>query len=351
VTTPEALAQRLRELRASAEVQGLSAGKVSQKDLAGAFGVSVPLISSWEKLNGTPVRPSGSHLDKYARLFATHRSFAGARPVLLDVEQLTPDERVRYDELRKALGLDAEPANPLRFPAGEPLTVICAELPEELQAAREYADPLAPDHVELYRYADPDALFELYSYLRQVNANNRIRYKLVTRLDRADLDTHVLLLGGVDWNSLTRQLYDVLGLPVAQVGREGIEAGAFEVSDADGGRRTLVPVLKVDDGRLTLREDVAHLCRAPNPFSREATTVTIFNGVYGRGTYGIVRALTDVDWRERNFRYLQRRFGSATKFSIVSRVQIVAGIVTVPDWTDPHIRLHEWSMESGSEQL
>ncbi|MFG2038079.1 helix-turn-helix domain-containing protein [Dactylosporangium sp. NPDC048998] len=346
MTEPEDLAQRLRDLRTTADVHGLSPMKVSQGDLAHAFGVSVPLISSWEKPVGA-ARPGPTHLEKYARLFATPRSFAGQRPELLDLEALTPEERVSYDELKKKLGLESEPANPLRFPLGEPLTVVCAELPEQLQAAREYADPLSPDHVELYSYADPDALFDLYSYLRQVNPNNRIRYKLVTRLDRADLDTHLLLLGGVDWNTLTRQVYDVLGLPVAQVGRDGIEAGAFEVTDPDGASRTLVPVLEKVDGRLRLLEDVAHLCRAPNPFSRQAMTVTIFNAMYGRGTYGIVRALTDVDWRERNFRYLEWRFGSVPTFSLVSRVRIVAGIVTVPNWTDPRIRLHEWPMRSG----
>ncbi|WP_432980622.1 helix-turn-helix domain-containing protein [Dactylosporangium sp. CA-233914] len=340
----EPLAPVLRELRTTA--RGLATGRISQGDLARAFGVSVPLISSWEKRDRA-TRPTDAHLDKYARLFATHRSFGPGGPSLLEVEQLTPEERVRYDELKQALGLDSEPLNPLRYPAGEPLTVVCAELPERLQAAREYADPLAPDHVELYRYADPDALFELYSYLRQVNPDNRIRYKLVTRLDRADLDTHLLLLGGVDWNTLTRQMYDMLRLPVAQVGREGIEAGAFEVGDPDGTARTLLPVLKREDGRLILREDVAHLCRAPNPYSRAGTTVTIFNGVYGRGTYGIVRALTDVDWREGNLRYLERRFGGAPAFSLISRVRIVTGIVTVPDWTDPTIRLHEWSSDSA----
>ncbi|WP_433052684.1 helix-turn-helix transcriptional regulator [Dactylosporangium sp. CS-033363] len=346
MTDPDILAHALRALRADARLHDRPDGKVSQGDLARVFGVSVPSISSWEK-RADAKRPPDVHLDKYARLFATPRSFAGGGPVLFEVEQLTAEERVGYDELKRAFGMESEPLNPLRFPPGEPLTVVCAELPEQLQAAREYADPLAPDHVELYSYADPDALFELYSYLRQVNPNNRIRYKLVTRLDRDDFHTHLLLLGGVDWNNLTRETYDLLDIPVRQVGREGIEAGAFEVRDADGTGRTLVPVLKEEDGRLTLREDVAHLWRAPNPYGRDGSTVTIFNGVYGRGTYGIVRALTDVDWRERNFRYLERRFAGAASFSLVSRVRIVTGIVTVPDWTDPNIRLHEWPTDSG----
>ncbi|MFI5913563.1 helix-turn-helix domain-containing protein [Dactylosporangium sp. NPDC051541] len=331
--SPAELGARVRDLRLQHEL--------TQGRLAKVLGVSVPSISAWESEKKRDV-PKAEHLAKYALLFCTARSFADGDTRLLDPAELTEEERGHHARLRIELGLVEAVVNPLRFPAGELLTVVCAQLPVHMRAAKEYADPLDPDHVEMYNFADIDALFELYSYLRQVNPDNPIRYKLVNQIDRRDLDSHLMLLGGVDWNTLTRQLLDRLRLPVAQVPREGIDAGAFEVVDDDGAKRTLVPVLKEEDGRLTLREDVAHLCRAPNPFSRPGFTVTIFNGMYGRGTHGIVRALTDVDWRDNNYRYLHGRFGDASTFSLVSRVEIVAGVVTVPDWTDPHNRLHEW---------
>ncbi|MEU7868090.1 helix-turn-helix transcriptional regulator [Dactylosporangium sp. NPDC049140] len=328
------LAEQLRNLR----LTGLPSGRLTQTDIARAFGVSTPLISSWEK----SVRPSGAYLDKYARLFATPRSFTADPPTLFELAQLTDGERARYDEIKKDFGL-SEPANPLYYPDGRPITIVCAELPEKMQPAKELADPLDPDHVELYNYADLDALVELYAYVGRINPDSHVRRRLVTRLTDEDLENHLLVLGGVDFNTLTRQLLDELGLPVVQVERDGV-AGGFEVTDAGGEQRTLVPDLREENERTILREDVAHLCRAPNPFSPTDTTVTLFNGMFGRGTYGIVRALTDTNTKRRaaNFRYLERRFAGAPKFSLVCRIPVVAGVVKVPDLTDASMRLHEW---------
>jgi hypothetical protein len=183
-------------------------------------------------------------------------------------------------------------------------------------------------------------------YLRQVNPRNRFDIKLASDMDRAALYTHLILLGGVDWNELTRHLLDDLPIPVAQVARDDeAVAGAFEVTD-HGATKSLVPILSFEDGRHVLREDVAHFCRAPNPFNRQRT-VTMFNGMYGRGTHGVVRALTDVRFRGTNARYLEQRFAGTDIFSIVSRVSVPGGIVATPDWRDEHTRLHEWPEDSG----
>ena len=40
-------------------------------------------------------------------------------------------------------------------------------------------------------------------------------------------------------------------------------------------------------------------------------TVTVCNGMYGRGTYGAVRALTDVRFRDSNDGYVKSRFAGA----------------------------------------
>jgi hypothetical protein len=64
--------------------------------------------------------------------------------------------------------------------------------------------------------------------------------------------------------------------------------------------------------------------------------------MYGRGTLGAVRALTDIRFRDRNSAYLRERFGAAESFSIISRVPVVAGMGLTPDWTVADNRLHEW---------
>lgn len=335
----EELPGRLRALRSD------YGRKVSQGDIAKAFRVSTALISSWE---GGRARPSDRRLEAYARLFSTSRSFADGHAHLLDVADLTQPERHRYEELKAELCGVPAPADPLRYGEDELVTIVCAPLPADMRASMPYADRLDPDHVELYTYADLDALFELTGYLRQVNPRNRFAIKLASDMDRLDLYTHLILLGGVDWNELTRHLLDTLPIPVTQVSRDG-EAGAFEVVD-HGEHRSLVPTLSFEGGRQVLREDVAHFCRAPNPYNN-ARTVTMFNGMYGRGTHGVVRALTDARFREANARYLERRFAGSGIASLICRVSIPGGIVATPDWCDPHARLHEWPAEKALGEL
>jgi hypothetical protein len=82
-----------------------------------------------------------------------------------------------------------------------------------------------------------------------------------------------------------------------------------------------------------------------NPFNKKST-VTILNGMYGRGTLGAVRALTDSRFRGRNAEYLAATFPDSRSYCILSRVQVIAGRTMTPDWTDPRMRLFEWSGES-----
>jgi hypothetical protein len=80
-----------------------------------------------------------------------------------------------------------------------------------------------------------------------------------------------------------------------------------------------------------------------SPFNRKRT-VTICNGMYGRGTLGAVRALTDTGFRDRNQGYVDRRFAGAESFSVISRITVVlmGGQALTPDWTMAENRLHEW---------
>ncbi len=89
-------------------------------------------------------------------------------------------------------------------------------------------------------------------------------------------------------------------------------------------------------------QDVAHFARAQSPFNRKRT-VTICNGMYGRGTYGAVRALTDARFRDRNAEYLLSRFGRSEAYCLLTRVPIVDGATLTPDWTTGDYTLFEWS--------
>jgi hypothetical protein len=165
-----------------------------------------------------------NRIEAYATFFATRRSIAGAEPRVLREDELTDDERAARERLLAelvALRPTAADATPPPTPAnqappptpatvisptwtfadGNTVTIVCAPLSEELQRRMPYADPQAPDYIELHRYADADALVELHGHLRAVNPQIQVHFKLSTDLVADDYTTHLVVLGGVDWNN------------------------------------------------------------------------------------------------------------------------------------------------------
>jgi hypothetical protein len=324
-----------------------------------ALGVSVPSVSAWES-ERNPQPPPANRLDDYARFFATRRTVVAGKARLLDDADLTPEEQVRREELREELArlreaIDAPPARglapagrahgpaapptPLVFADGAPITIVCAPLPDYFQDRMPYGDPDEPDYVESYTYADLDGLIELHGHVRAMNPESQVRIRRASNMRPDDLTTHLLLLGGVDWNELTRDLLAAISVPVTQIARDDDPVGAFEVG-AGGDKIAFRPHLEPHGAKQRLISDVAHLFRGPSPLNWKRT-VTIFNGMFGRGTYGAVRMLTDARFRDRNADYLRARFPGDT-YSVLARVQIVMREVVTPDLTVPETRLHEW---------
>ena len=342
---------------------------ITQAQLAQALSaeksVSVPLVSSWESQRNPKIPPI-SRLEAYATFFATKRSVASEPFRLLKLSQLTDEERIYRDtllqeliELRNAavrelrvLGevSDQEDQSLWSFSDGLPITIVCARLPENLREKMPYADPAHPDYVEIYNYADPDALIELYGYLCSINTTSQVNFRTASELTKEDYASHLVLLGGVDWNKVTRDAFQRIELPIRQIphkdqvpGEEGADISFFEV-DEDGKHQAFRPLLNDQSGLL---EDVAHLYRGPSPYNFKST-ITMFNGVYARGTLGATRVITDPQFREKNEEYLKSRFQGSAAFSVLTRVSLVNGEVVTPNWTAPQTRLHEWPRISAS---
>jgi hypothetical protein len=353
----QALARRLRALREQ-HWPGIA---ITQQQLAQALGgrkpLSISLISSWEN-TARPTLPPDRRLEAYASFFATSRSIENEPYKVLMPGQLDENEREAYEKLwlelknlrNQAMASGAGLQSALQPPVSSGVwhfgdenivTIVCAELPQELRRSfGSYADPGSPDYVALYRYADVDSLIELYGHIRAANPTTQVYFKTVQELVPDDYTSHLVLLGGVDWNFLTRVLLERTKLPVRQVARhEESDIGGFEVRMENGSSKLFAPYLDVD-GQLV--QDVAHFYRGLNPFNNKRT-VTICNGMYGRGTLGVVRALTDARFRDRNDAFVARHFSSARAFSIITRVSVVRGQVLTPDWTQPETRMHEWA--------
>jgi len=356
-----ALAWRLRGLR---KERGITQGQLA-KALGRGKQLSTALISSWENLT-TPVPPPIYHLEAYALFFATERSVQRGLP---DPADLTPAERAARDQLlddlialREAVTTvtpttgQAAVTEPTvqslwRFPAEQDITIVCAPLPDTELVGASYTDPDDPDYVRLSRFADVDALIELYGYVRTVNPKNKVKYRTSNEMRGDDYTAHLVLIGGVDWNEATRDMFQRVPIPVSQTTRKHAgDYGEFTVVEG-GTKRSFKPVLAEDGPRPKLVEDVAHFYHGRNPYNRKRT-VTFLNGMFSRGTYGVVRALTDARFRDRNEAYLRERFGRSDAFSVLTRVPIVNGRVVTPDWTVPDNRLHEWpgGASAGSQE-
>jgi Helix-turn-helix domain len=371
----QTLARRLRALREERWPEM----KVTQARLAAALGstgkpVSVPLISSWESRRN-PTVPPAFRLEDYATFFAAPRSLRGESGRLPRLEEMTQEEQAARQKLAQELtrlrddavalggpaaddlavsGLARGPATPQeiarslrlgpwRFADGQPVTIVCAQLPQDMLDKVPYASRYDPQYIEMYQYSDLDALFELYGHLRAANPTSQINLRPAPQLQRDHYADHLVALGGVDWNRATRRVSDRLQLPARQVADWDAPEGAYlEVTDEDGRKVPYRPVLDEVDGREILREDIALFARAVNPYNWKRT-VTICNGMYGAGGYGAVRALTDINFRDRNAEYVRERFASAGAYCILTRVIVENGEPLTPDWTLTDTRLFEWS--------
>jgi hypothetical protein len=285
----------------------------------------------------------------------------GRRARLLGDDELTAEERAARDELHEELlrlrypdrltsitsapagaGLLAESSSSWHF--REPVTIVCARLPRWLRETMPYTDPADPDYVRAYSYADLDALIELHGHIRATNPGVQVNIRLADALEEDDYTAHLVLLGGTDWNPVTRDILRRSGMAVRQrwSGREDRSYdGVFEVGGPEGPTE-LKPIVDDSGGRPILLEDVGHYYRGVNPYNYKRS-LTLCSGMFGRGTYGVVRALTDARFRDRNEEYISTRFDRTAAFAVVVRVVVTEhGEALTPDWTIAENRLYEW---------
>jgi len=347
------LAARLKELRetkfAGVRITQRALGKV----LRGSKPLSAPLISSWEK--GTAV-PAKRWIAAYATFFATNRSVEGGSFRLLKEDELTEGEQSARTALeRELLSLRSQIAGPApdfasalrgpwHFGDGNQVTIVCAEIPPMLRNSD--ATPTHPTlpYGELYSFGAIDALFELHGHIRAANPHSEVRVFKADDPEPDDLASHLVILGGPDWNDLAKQVQALVpDFPIRQVSDETDPRRAyFEVQTGDGVVQQR-PVLS-DGGELIW--DVGLFLRAQNPANYKRT-LTVCTGMYSLGTWAVVRSLTDAKFRKRNADYLTGRFSGVDAYGVLMRILVLNGQEAVtPDWTVPANRLFEWPEES-----
>ena len=331
---------------------------MTQAALAAAFSpeqqVGPATVSSWENAQ-RPSTPPEARLERYARFFATPRSLAG-EPHLIPLKELKSDEIDLYDSLHEELrelwaaarGTKEHEAPVARrswfFDDPGPVTIICPEAPESARGP--LALPENPNYTRMHLYGDLDALIELHGHIRAENSPSYgVFHRLPSEVQADDLSGHVVLLGGVGWNDVTRHLLRTLrNVPVRQEEDKRVSTGEIFIARTGESEQRFYPTWAPDD-ETELIEDVALLARVPNPFNG-SRTLTICNGIHSRGVLGAVRSLTDARVRDANETYLANRFPQG-EFALLLRVPVVQGQALSPDLHNSDTRLFEWPAVKG----
>jgi hypothetical protein len=350
------LARRLRKLRE----ERWPDFRLTQAALAEALSaeghLAAATISSWENPTASKLPPR-HRLMAYALFFATRRSISPGPPHLVSSDALLPEEQAVRDELQSELltlrdgaapstpGAGAPERRSWQFSDPGPVTIVCAQLPEEHTGT--LADPAQPNYTELQSLADLDALVELHGHVRAENPDMDVFFKASSTVVPDDLSGHVVLLGGIAWNEITEPLSEMTTLPVRQVRDPAIETGeVFEVDTGGGKPQKFVPRWH-DEAHQSLKEDVGFLGRAPNPL-KSNRTLTICNGVHSRGVLGAVRSLTDARLRHSNEKYIAENFGESPSFALLITVRVIGGKTMTPDFNAPGCVLYQWSGHTGA---
>jgi hypothetical protein len=341
------LALRLRYLR----TEHWADSKLTQSALAKALGKEVPLspatVASWENTTN-PKMPPRERVVAYAQFYATRRSL-GPPPALVPVDSFTTQEQADYRGLLDQLlrlhtaargGPAAEMPLVVRrswhFTDSGPLTIICAQLPQA--QASPLSKPDNPNYTQLMGYGDLDAMVELHGHARAENPAMQVFFKAVPEVKADDLSGHVVIIGGIGWNDVTRRLIDLSQLPVRQDEDPSLATGDIFLAPAADGQKKYFPQRAPDSGKLI--EDVGLLVRMPNPLNSNRT-LTMCNGIHSRGVLGAVRTLTDARLRESNEQYIARKFPE-DEFGILMRVQVIEGETLTPDFNTSGTILYQW---------
>jgi hypothetical protein len=213
---------------------------------------------------------------------------------------------------------------------------VCGHLDD---MSHPYASPRNVNFTQLLTFADLDALFELWGHLWRRNPTCDIRLLRTDQLlNSDDLGSHLVLLGGNGFNPAVQQIVSMTDLPLRQATDQKLVAdGDVFVLGNESDR-----FLPKTTDELGLVEDVGLLARLRNPYN-SARTLTLCSGVFSRGVYGAVRALTYKDQENRNEAYLAERFADDEQFAILMRVNVLLGSAVTPDLEYPEDRLWEWS--------
>jgi transcriptional regulator with XRE-family HTH domain len=340
------LAERLRDLREREHLTQKQLARI----LGGSEALSIATISFWEKPDSDRLPPA-PRLATYARLFCTRRSF-GDRPRLLSPGELTEEEREReselYDELialrERALSTNDATAKGQRsaiwhFPDPIAVSIVCSNAVEPPP----YAEHRHLNYSRYAKYADLDAMVEVFGQVKADNSERMIRILPTARLAQDFALNHLILIGGAASDAASLFAQDIpLPTPAEIPGTDPV-THLFKCTVGEETRE----FKSTWDEEGTLMQDVGLIARSPHPII-PGGTVTLLSGITSRGVHGAALCFIDAHLRDTNERYLESAFGNVESFCILMNIPVQNDVALPPNLWRENTRLYEWSAEAGA---
>ena len=341
------LGERLRDLRESRHLTQKQLARI----LGGSETLSIATISLWEK-PGSDRLPPAPRLEAYSRLFCTSRSFASDRLRLLRSNELTEQERERATELYDELIALRERAQSTSAPApagrqrsalwhlADPIAVsiVCSDAVDPPS----YAQASNLNYSRYARYADLDALVEVYGRVKADNPDRMIRILPTARLAQDFALNHLIIIGGAASDAASLFAQNIpLPTPEEIPGTDPVT----HLFKCTVGEETRMFKSTLDDEG-TLVQDVGLIARSLHPII-PGGTVTLLSGITSRGVHGAALCFIDSHLRDTNERYLENAFGNVESFCILMNIPVQNDVALPPNLWRENTCLYEWSAETG----
>jgi hypothetical protein len=286
-------------------------------------------------------------------LFCTSRSFVGDRPRLLNSGDLTEQERERetelYNELialRERAQSTAVPATVKgqrsaiwHFPDAIAVSIVCSDAAEPPP----YAQHSHLNYSRYAKYADLDALVEVFGQVKADNPERMIRILPTARLAQDFALNHLILIGGAASDAASLFAQNIpLPTPEEIPGTDPV-THLFKCTVGEETRKFKSMWAEEE----TLVQDVGLIARSPHPII-PGGTVTLLSGITSRGVHGAALCFIDSHLRDTNQRYLESAFGNVESFCILMNIPVQNDVALPPNLWRENTNLYEWSAETGA---
>jgi hypothetical protein len=224
------------------------------------------------------------------------------------------------------------------FVDGKAVSIVCSEAPEWPLNA----NPSHLNYSQYARYADLDALIEVFGQLRSDNPATMIRILSPEILAGDFALNHLVIIGGAAVYDTASYFAPDLPLPKAEEIPD-TDTHLFRCTVGDEARE----LRSSRDDRGVLVQDVGVIARGPHPVVPERT-VTLISGITSRGVHGSALCFIDSRVRDTNEQYLKEKFGNTDAFCIAMKIPVRNKVALPPNLWREEVRQYEWSDGTGA---